>query len=247
MDENGENILDLLNAYSNESNRFDGTVSDIFDCKCQLFEERCEQSELHEYQRRIAFSTMLCGIARQLYFDFLKSNNLELNVLVSEMKTRFELLERGQAHLREWDRITLHKMSVENPQLSSKECLEKLLGRISDLQTGLPEIYLHNTIHRDKLMNAVCNVVECAVAHQKPSEAVQGMILDLYACLANASKITTISDSSLANNTIPLLDINANMIDRYSIPNNNSNHKRNAQCIVCNKKGCWSTKHSTKE
>lgn len=83
LDNNGGNISNLFKAYSSNVEKFDETLSDIFDREYQLFEDRCEQFGINDDHRRIELSTMLCGAARQFYFDFLKSKNLELNDIIT--------------------------------------------------------------------------------------------------------------------------------------------------------------------
>ena len=109
------------------------------------------------------------------------------------------------------------------------------------LQSGLPSAYRNDEIFKNKLLNAVKDVESCRFAYFKPADTVEGLISDLHSSLA-------IEPSSI---TSP--DVDAHFIDRRfkgqrgRIPNYKGSNRQDLSCIVCHKKGCWSTNHSKKE
>ena len=67
------NIPQLFKAYVGEKDKFNGSVTDNFERKYKLFEERCEQAAISEDDMLRAFSVMLCGLAMQYYLDNIKN------------------------------------------------------------------------------------------------------------------------------------------------------------------------------
>ena len=64
-----------------------------------------------------------------------------------------------------------------------------LIGKLSDIQTSLPNEYRNDTILWNKLLNAVRDVDTCCLACDKPTDNFQGFISDIHASLATIACI----------------------------------------------------------
>lgn len=98
------NTPHLFNAYSDVGNKYTGDRTEEIDQNFSLFIERCEQDEVEtDEDLRKAFSTVPAGDARKYYFQTLRSRNLDLLSLLSEIRNRLQTKERTKTFLREWD------------------------------------------------------------------------------------------------------------------------------------------------
>ena len=234
-------ISNLAKAYHFDADRYSGMPTDNFDRKLCLFHERCQQSNVAADSKHLAFSIMLAGRARDFYFDNLRDKGLSFEELVAAVKRRFITAEHERTLVREWDSLSLNAIMSENVGKPRKHCLEELVGRMHALQSGLPSAYRNDEIFKNKLLNAVKDVESCRFAYFKPADTVEGLISDLHSSLA----VEPSSKSSPA--------VDAHFIDRRfkgqrgRTPDGKGSHRKDLSCLVCHKKGCWSTNHSKEE
>lgn len=127
---------------------------------------------------------MLTGHARQFYFDSLKRKDMSLVELQAAMKSLFLTPERTRALLRGWNALSLMAIMFLHTNESPSSCLKLLIEKPSDIQSSLLTEYRNETILENKLLNAVKDVKNCQLAYHKPTDAVQGVVSDLYASLA---------------------------------------------------------------
>lgn len=234
----------LFKAYNNASDCYSGNTEDNFDRKFLLFLERCDQSGIPISERHRAFSIMLSSNARQYYFDHLQNKGLNLEELSSATKERFHTEERIRTLLREWESITLGSIKKKYTGKSSTACLEILLTRIQDIQLSLPKEYRNDVLLKNKILNAVKDVEECKLAYYKPADSINGVIADLHSALATASaaKTTTVTT------TTPPIHTSRPTTEAYYVDRRYHNKRNNKKyCLVCKKKGCWSTNHTKEE
>lgn len=241
-------MANLFKAYGGEHDKFSGSTVDNFDRKFMLFVERCDQADIPAEDRHRAFSMMLTGHARQFYFDSVKKKNLDLDGLVSEIKSRFITPEKTRALLREWEGLNLKDVIISKPGHSSSACLEFMIERLTDIQSSLPQEYQHEIILRNKILNGVKDVDACRLAYHKPAETVQGVISDLHASLATMDTQNRVLGTQLQ----PA----AHFVDRRVVRGNSNRqgHEEKAtkvshgkKCFVCGRPGCWSSNHPPKE
>lgn len=76
---------------------------------------------------------------------------------------------------------------AENASKPRKFCLEFLVSRIHELQSGLNKAYRNGKIFQNKLLNAVKEVDACKLAYFKPAKLVEGLISDLHSSLATGT------------------------------------------------------------
>lgn len=102
-------MVTLFKAYGNYNYKFNSSAMDYFEQKFMLFIERCVQTDAPVDEQHLAFFKLLVGHACQYYFDDLKRQILDLNVLAA-VKSRFTTLECTKALLREWRSLSLRKI-----------------------------------------------------------------------------------------------------------------------------------------
>lgn len=133
----------------------------------------------------------------------------------------------------------------KNADKSPSTCLELLLSRISDIQAALPDEYRDDKILRDKLLNAVQDVIDCLQAYHKPADTVQGVISDLHASLAMTSRHQP--PPRPVTNGLDINYVDLRYVQRVPKSHKNRLHRNDKKCLVCHRQGCWSTNHSTKD
>lgn len=233
---NRSNISNLSKAYYSDGDRYNGLPTDNFDRKLCLFEERCDQASVPNEDKQRAFSIMLAGRARDFYFDNLRGKDFTFDEMTAAVKRRFITAEHERSLVREWDNLSLNAIIADNVGRPRKHCLEELVTRMHALQSGLPGAYCNDEIFKNKLLNAVKDVEECRFAYFKPASTVEGLISDLHSSLA----IEPSPQSSPA--------LNAHFVDRrYKGQRGRGSNRSVLHCIVCKKKGCWSTNHSKED
>lgn len=230
------NIPNLSKAYFSDKDRYSGFPTDNFDRKLCLFNERCDQAGIPDDEKHRAFSIMLTGRARDFYFDHIRGSNCSFNDMTSSVKRRFITAEHVRTLVREWDSLTLEGIMSENVGKPSKFCLEELVSRMHSLQSSLPAAYANEERFKNKLLNAVKDVDACKLAYFKPAPTVEGLISDLHSSLA------------IDTPTKRPVGVDAHFVDRrYRGQRGRFQPRKDSVCIVCQKKGCWSTNHPKDE
>lgn len=84
---------------------------------------------------------MLTGRARDYYFDNLRGKNLAFSDMTASVRRRFITAEHERTLVREWDNLSLRGTIAENVGKPRKFCLESLVSRMHELQSGLPHAY----------------------------------------------------------------------------------------------------------
>lgn len=218
------------------------------DRKYMLFLEKCNQSDIPAEERHLVFLIVLTEHTRQLYFDLLKKQNLDLNGLVEGMRYRFLTPERTRALINEWDELSLSKAMRNRFESSASLCLEFLIKRLTDIQFSVPHKYHHESILRNKLLNAVRNVDCCKLAYHKSADTVQSGISVLHFSLATNIQ----GHSHLQMSPTPI----AHYVDRRVVQikflsfrsNSPQNTKQTRKkSFVCGKPGRQSTNRSAKD
>ena len=173
---------------------------------------------------------MLEGAARSYYLAKVKGKCHTFEEAVALIRKRFITPERSRALVQEWEKMSLSEFLKPDPT-KPKQCLEKIIDRMNNIQTLLPEPYHSDVIYRNKLLNAVSMIDCCRLACQKPSLLVEGVIADLFSSIATHNRST---DGG---------SITEMLVDRKYHKNRIAEKK----CFVCHKRGCWSSNHSELE
>lgn len=83
-------------TYPREEGCYSGAKAYNFERKFMFIIERCKRIDILENLRHHAFSFMLCGIARQVFFDALSNLHFELDSLATRVRDHFQTSERTQ-------------------------------------------------------------------------------------------------------------------------------------------------------
>jgi hypothetical protein len=136
---------------------------------------------------------------------------------------------------------------TSNEGKSIEECLQLLIKNLRHLQHGLDsELRSEKFIH-NKLINACQDVTACQYACFKLSDSLADLINDLRSSIVIYQKANSITetfetfftDRRYHKNFSSRINQNRRFQDRRFRP------KR--KCFVCQKEGCWFTKHSKDE
>lgn len=115
---------------------------------------------------------------------------------------RFEPEESKRALIREWDNLSLPLVIQHSPGKFHTECLNKMISRLTEIQTELPAKYYPELMLKNKLLNAVKDVPKYQPAYQKPADSIHGVISDLHSTLATSTTTTAGQAPSLDNPTL---------------------------------------------
>lgn len=91
----------MFKAYTSDNDLYKGNMKDNLERKFALYLERCDQNNFDNDTRKRGFSIILCGIARQFYFDKLRDKDISLEQLADAVKRRSNTEEQTRALLRE--------------------------------------------------------------------------------------------------------------------------------------------------
>lgn len=124
----------------------------------------------------------------------------------------------------------------ENSGKKAIDCLDLLVTRLEDIQSGLTKDYQKEVFLKNKLLNAVKDIEACKLAYYKPADDLEGVIADLHSSLA-----------AMPHATKPVLD--AHFVDRKFRGDRRSRDRgiNHRTCFVCKRKRCWSTDHTNEE
>lgn len=226
-------ISSMSKAWKRDEEGFPGKEGDKFERKVKIFNERCTQSGLDEADKPKAVSIMLKERALQYYFDHFQGKSLSFDGLCGAIRKRFLTEEHTRGLLREWDIITPETIMSENSGKKATECLDLLVARLEDIQSGLTKYYQNEVFLKKKLLDAVKDIEACKLAYYKPADEFEGVIYDLYSSLA-----------AVPHTPKPFLD--AHFVDRkFRGDRRGRGSGINPRiCFVCKRKGCWSTNHT---
>lgn len=238
-----------------EEDRYSG-IDDSFDLCLGIFYDTCRKSGVTKPFFKDAFSTMLKGSAREYYPMNLMEQDYSLDQMIHMLKSQFVTIERQQQMLLKWKTITLRKTIEQNPTRSCTECFEIIVKELRKTQLSLPERLKGNENLRDAIIDAARDIRECSLACFKPVNTVEALCADIRASVVTEERIKQ-GSSTFHSHTNFLHDSNIGQqlyTDRQyggnrisSPPDNLNRYQRPKVCFVCNKSGCWSSKHTNKE
>ena len=127
--------------------------------------------------------------------------------------------------------------------------------QLRQIQRGLNYEFQSDTALRNKIIMSYSNIPACNVAILQSTTIIVELINNIYAVIENNEEVMKAEKSELFDSGTYFIDrkyyINRslNLIyskpSTYSFPNNNGFQKK--KCFVCDKIGCWSTKHIDKK
>lgn len=131
-----------------------------------------------------------------------------------------------------------------------EESLQLLIKELRHLQHGLDFEFRTDKFIHNKLINACQDVSACQYACFKPSDSLAGLLNDLHSSIITHQKAHP-TEVFFTNRRYHKFD---NSRHTQSQPTRSyggggfcGGGGRNKKCFVCQKKGCWSTKHTKDE
>ncbi|EED15963.1 hypothetical protein TSTA_010790 [Talaromyces stipitatus ATCC 10500] len=173
------------------------------------------------------------------------------------IKKYFEGPERERLKQEEWSRLTLQKVidDPKNLDKSLRECLEIMLNELQKLFYCLPEIMRNDIYYQHKLVKATRTHPSCDWATAQPPSTLTGLIQSLRTNVGQYQDRKQV----VAQNRTESKPVDTYYTDRRyhkfrsKSPYRNRrtrkfrDPRRNKRCYVCNKIGCYSTKHTQEE
>jgi hypothetical protein len=239
-----------MKIYNNDDKKYGGEEYDILDLKLQVFYDCCSKIGLPDTHYYSAFSIMLKGRASNFYYDKLSGRSYDFQTMINLTRAHFETEENHQKYLSEWRETTLLRTTSENPDKSKLECFELTVDKLQKVQRGLTKEYQYEHNLRDQVINACRGVEECNLALYKPSPTFEGICAELRSAIETAMRSHE-AKSSFATQ----LEVDD---DKYEYGQYWTDHTyggsqryggnqrtgfQQKRCHVCDKPGCWSTKH----
>ena len=247
----GKELANLAKLYTDE-NKYSGE-NDNFDFKLVIFNDLCNRADVPQAAMVKAYPTMLRGLALDHYYTNLRdiAQTLLFDQICDTTRNYFEGPEYRRGILGQWNSMTLKSMigKTENTGKSTLDCLQLLIKELRHLQHGLdPDLRTDKFLH-NKLINACQELPACQYACFKPSDSLAGLINDLR------SSIITFEKSNNENSQAFFTDrryhrqyprsSSSRPFNRHQSPSQHITTKK--RCFVCNREGCWSSKHSQDE
>lgn len=246
----GRELSNLAKMYTEES-KYSGE-NDSFTFKLAIFNDICSRADVPAEARMKAFPTMLKGLALDYYYSNISITGLTMNFdqVCYLIRAYFEGAEYKRSILSKWNSITLRSTMTENEGKTMEESLQLLIKELRHLQHGLDfELRTDKFIH-NKLINACQDVPACQYACFKPSDSLAGLINDLRSSIITHQKAHPTEvfftdrryhkfDNSRRTQSQPRRS--------YGGGGSRGGGGRNKKCFVCQKEGCWSTKHTKDE
>jgi glutamate synthase domain-containing protein 2 len=182
------------------------------------------------------------------------------------MRSYFEDAEHKRNVLTKWNALSLQHVMNKNEKKTIEECLQIMLKELRHLQHELDSKFQTNQFLHNKLVIACRNVSACRYACYKSSESVAELISDLRSSIvthneSHVNEFTFFTDRKYhkqSDQTRTLYSKSSN--SKYSSRNDasrnyssrtftsydrdrRSSYQQKKKCFVCDKEGCWSTRH----
>ena len=225
--------------------------NDSFTFKLTVFHDICARASVPHEAKARAFPTMLKGLALDFYYSNISiaGTSMTFDEICYGIREYFEGAEYKRGILSKWNGTNLKTIlaRVENESKSMEECLHLLIKELSHLQHGLDPEFRTDKFFHNKLINACQDVPACQFACFKPSDTLAGLIDNLRSSIITFHKAnpteTFFTDRRYHKN--PGNPQSNRFQPRTSFNRNLKNRKK--KCFVCDKEGCWSSKHTKDE
>jgi hypothetical protein len=154
-------------------------------------------------------------------------------------------------------------MKQKNPDQTSHQALDHLLDKLQLYQRVLGPVYAGENAFRTTVIRACRNSPELKIALYKLARVCEKLFANLRSAieivlnrssepksyaLKNAARMNYINCIYTSNKPLQQQPkARLGRTGRSNYQNRTSNDKWKKKCFVCQKKGCWSTKHTTKK
>ena len=241
--------------------------NDNFNHKLGIFYEMCMKANVHLRYRNAAYSTMLQEAALDHYYTNLRqyTQMAQLDNLTCVTRQYFESKKYQRGVIDRWTDITLESVmdKPENTNKSTTDCLQLLLTEMRYLKIGLPPKMEADIVFHLKLLHACRDLPTCIYACCKPADEINSLINKLEISITTyerqqkkgANSIFTDCRYHPQKYSYQSCKQTPFRQNNYQEPPRTTTSRRlfdkhtthNRKCFICDRTGCWSTKHSRKE
>jgi hypothetical protein len=260
------NSLATLEKMYKEDYKYNGQ-NDNFDHKLGIFYEICMKANVPPRYRNAAYSTMLRRAALDHYHTNLRQHTqtAQLDNLTRVTRQYFESKEYQRGVIDRWTDITLESVmdKPKNAGKSTTDCLQLLLTEMRHLKLGLPPEMKADVVFHSKLLHACRDLPACVYACCKPADDISSLINELETSITTYERQQKRGANSMFTDrryhpqkySYPPRKQTPFRRNNYQEPPRTTTSRRpfdkytthNRKYFICDRTGCWSTKHSRKE
>ena len=236
----------LSKMYTSDAEKYGGSPTESLSYKFNIFMDLCTRAEISSEMLPIAFPTMLKSMALEHYYSSCPSG-LTIQQLFDRFEAHFEGEEHRRNMLREWNIINLRGLIRANPDKHKGTIFNEMVQQLRQVQRSLDYEFQSDTALRNKIISACSNIPACSVAILQQTSTIAGLINNIYAAIENSEEAKKAERSEPLGLGPPTTYFTDRKYHINRPPSSNNNNFRKKQCFICEKAGCWSTKHSEKE
>ncbi|KAM4061666.1 hypothetical protein HRG_011700 [Hirsutella rhossiliensis] len=253
----------------NKNKNYTGEPYDLFDYCIRIFMSLCYNIQLKPNQFHALLPHILADRAQMYYIDHI-SWTATFRQAYDSIKQHFDTEVNHAHYYTDWTRPTFTKLRMDNANAtkSLQEVLQLLFDKLQRCQRALGREFADEVHLRTTLINACRGVPELQHALFKPSNKIEALFADLRSSIETHLARGTNPQYAQDDNQQYYLDRRYNNNrergsgyrgsrdfkgqsynrGRFNQrPQGNNNRPWTRKCFVCNKEGCWSTKHTAEE
>ncbi|KAI1105999.1 hypothetical protein F4804DRAFT_302595 [Jackrogersella minutella] len=235
----------------------------------------CFHLQIRSGQLGAIFPRILIGNARLYYTHQMNPMN-NFAQSYGQMKNHFDTEVNRSQYLTDWTSITFNTSRNKQPSENPMDTLQQMFDKLQRCQRALGPTYVGETNLRDTILRACRGVRELEYALQMPAPTCEGLFSQLRSSMQTSIDRTPIQpflteylndeeedddpdDEAFYFNRKYKYNSNRGSNRAFrgnrGRPNNSGRPRPSGsesrpwtrRCHVCNKVGCWSTKHSIEE
>lgn len=247
-----------------KTSKYTGEPYDLLDDKLKIFLNVCFHTDIQPSQFHAVFPRILTGRAENYYLHFINRDDT-FAMAYMKIKRHFDTEVNHSYYYTDWTTTTFNRTRVENPDKKLHEVLQMMLDKLQLCQRALGTDFSGETTLRTAVINACRGAPELEMALFKPATECEALFSDLRSSVethvnrATSQKFLTQNDEDELFYTDRRYRFNGRGQPRSNFSyRNNVRNSRNAvrggnrtqwkkKCFVCNREGCWSTKHTDEE
>jgi len=186
---NSRELTTLAKLYTSDEYKYKGDPLDSFDYKYTIFIDNCQKAAISSNTLPQAFSTMLSGPPLKYYYTNCHNQNMMITELYSRYRDHFEGSEHQQNILREWNDITLQKMTRDQPDQQQETVFRNMVQKLQQLQRGLDNELRTESTLRNKIISACEDTEACRVAIARPATTFTSLVNDIFSAICSHTKV----------------------------------------------------------
>ena len=268
------NLMSTFMKMYDKTKKYTGKPYDLLDDKLKLFLDVCYHIGVKPGQFHAVFPRILTGNAEDYYISYIEQED-DFYSQYMKMKTHFDTNVNKEHYFTDWTTISFMKVRQENAEKDLHEVLQIMLNKLQRCQRALGPSYAGEEQLRTTVIKACRGVAELEHALFKPATVCEQLFADLRSSIETSLVRQQFANQLITEDDQYYLDRRYNRNDnrrkdtstRPGNPRegfrkefnkyNNSNRDKtygtnrrqewNKKCFVCNREGCWSTRHTAEE